>query len=147
MIPELLDYLKDKRVGVLAVEMRDGTPHAATVHFALASEPPVFVFETSRRYRKAEPLLEGATRASFVVGFSEEPPQKTLQLDGEARLLTEAESALKDAYLAKFPEKAAKAGDPDNVFFLFAPTWWRFTDWADPRGKTVYLSDGSVTRP
>lgn len=142
LCPEALNYLSDKRVGVLAVEMRDGAPHAATVHFCHVGEEPVFIFETSRHYRKAEPILEGGeVRASFVVGFTEGPTEKTLQFDGTVRLLTEEDAHLRAAYLAKFPEKEAKAADPDNIFFRFVPTWWRFTDWGAPGGKTIYLSD------
>jgi len=36
---KILDYLKDQRVGVLAVEMLDGSPHGATVHFAHTEDP------------------------------------------------------------------------------------------------------------
>lgn len=139
---EILDFLTSERVGVLAVEMLDGAPHGATVHFAIANETPVFVFETSRSYRKSEPLLaNGTARASFVVGFVEGKDSKTLQLDGEARLLKESDDALKEAYLAKFPEKAAKATDPANMFFSFTAQWWRFTDWSGPERKRILLSD------
>ncbi len=57
MRQEILDYLKTQRVGVLAVEMLDGAPHGATVHFAYSEEPFVLYFETSRDYRKAQPIL------------------------------------------------------------------------------------------
>ena len=140
LCPEALSYLSDKRVGVIAVALDDGTPHAATVHFSLTDN--VFVFETNRMYRKAAPLLSHKeTKASFVVGFVEGPTEKTLQVDGTARILREGEEGLRAAYLGKFPEKEAKAADPSNIFFLLAPTWWRFTDWDGPGGKTIYSSD------
>ena len=46
----VIEYLKTQRVGVLAVEMPDGSPHAATVHFAHTESPLVFYFETNRDY-------------------------------------------------------------------------------------------------
>lgn len=146
MNEDILSFIKSQRVGVLAVEMLDGAPHAATVHFATATDTPLFIFETSRNYRKSEPVLANdSTRATFVVGFSEGTDSKTLQLDGTVRLLGEGDEQLKEAYLAKFPEKTAKAADPENIFFALSPSWWRFTDWSRPEGKTVILSDGTVT--
>ena len=141
MHPEIPPFLKTQRVGVMAIEMLDGAPHAATVHFAFKEDQSVFVYETSRLYRKSEPLLNRKTsRASFVVGFEEGKNSKTFQTDGEVRLLTDADKALIDYYLATFPEKQAKAADPINIFFTFTPDWWRFTDWSKPTGKTIYTS-------
>jgi general stress protein 26 len=141
MKQEILDYLKTQRIGVLAVEMLDGSPHAATVHFAHTDDPFVFYFETYRDYRKAESLYgRDVTRASFVVG-SDESNMKTFQLDGIVQLLKPDERTLFDAvYLGKFPEKKKKADDPKFVFFKFIPSWWRFTDWITPQGKIILTS-------
>jgi general stress protein 26 len=141
MPPEVLSYLQQERVGVLAVQMLDGSPHAATVHFAHTESPCVFYFETYRTYRKAEPILkQPVTRASLVIG-ADEKQMKTLQLDGEVRRVTD-EQIINDIYLAKFPNKVAKrAADPDNIiFFSFTPTWWRFTDWNQPKEKRILTS-------
>lgn len=143
MHPSIFTYLTTQRIGVLAVEMLDGSPHAATVHFAHTDDPFLFYFETNRTYRKAEPLLaNGNTRASFVVGQSEED-LKTLQLDGELRLVRDDEREAFDAiYLAKFENKHAKAGDPNFLPLVFTPTWWRWTDWTGPEGKVILYSEG-----
>lgn len=137
----MVDYLKTQRVGVLAVEMLDGSPHGATVHFAHNEEPLIFYFETYREYRKAEPILKNkSTRASLVIGTNE-AEMKTLQLDGKIEALSSDERAEFDrVYLGKFPEKQAKASDPINIFFKFTPTWWRFTDWDTPQGKMIWTS-------
>ncbi len=140
----ILDYIKSQRISVFGIEMLDGSPHGATVHFAHQENPLTFIFETSSKYRKSEPLLANDTaRATLVIGFVEGPTEKTFQADGIATLLT-SDDQLKKVYLSKFPEKEAKAGDPDNIFFSFTPTWWRFTDWGRPEGKTVITSDGKV---
>ncbi|MDB5204022.1 MAG: segregation and condensation protein [Candidatus Taylorbacteria bacterium] len=140
MNKEILDYIKTQRVGVLAVEMMDGSPHAATVHFAHTDDPLVFYFETYREYRKAEPLFaREKSRASFVIG-SDESNMKTLQLDGIIELLKpEERGAFDSVYLGKFPEKSEKAKDPKFVFFKLTPTWWRFTDWTGPQGKKILI--------
>lgn len=144
MRQEVLDYVKTQRVGVLAVEMLDGSPHAATVHFAHTEDPFVFYFETYRNSRKAEVLLErDVTRASFVVG-SDESNMKTFQLDGIVQLLVpEGEEAFVSIYLEKFPEKKEKSKDSKLVFFKFTPTWWRFTDWTTPQGKMIWTSESN----
>jgi general stress protein 26 len=138
MQKEILEYLKTERIGVLAVEMLDGSPHASTVHFAHTENPLVFYFETYREYRKSEPLYEREeSRASFVIGCDEKN-MKTLQLDGIVKLLKPDEKEIFDSvYLEKFPKKKEKSKDPKFVFFKFIPKWWRFTDWTKPEGKII----------
>lgn len=142
MTKDILDYIKSQRIGVLAVEMLDGAPHGATVHFAHTENPLQFFFETYREYRKAEALFgRESTRASLVIGVNE-GFMKTLQLDGEIRLITPEEVILIDnVYLDKFPEKKEKSKEPKVVFFTFIPKWWRFTDWTKPEGKIILTSE------
>lgn len=122
--------------------MLDGSPHAATVHFAHVDNPLVFYFETHKDYRKAQPLFgKLQTRASLVIGSTESNMQ-TLQLDGAVRLISDEElETYNTVYLGKFPEKLAKSKDAGFVRFLFIPTWWRFTDWTTPQGKMILTSE------
>lgn len=145
MHQDVLDFITSKRVSVFAIEMPDGSPHAATVHFAYKDEPLTFIFLTSKRYRKSESLLrKEVSRASFVIGFEEaHGMEKTFQADGEARLL-KLDDPLVRVYLAKFEEKQLKIDETDDIFFSFTPTWWRFTDYSGTKGKTVYNSDGTI---
>ena len=142
MDKRIIDFLKTQRTCVLAVEMLDGSPHAATVHFAHTEEPLVFYFETSKLYRKSEPLFAREnSRASLVIG-TDESIMKTLQLDGTARLIKDEElDQYNKVYQEKFPEKKEKSNDPNFVRFLFTPTWWRFTDWTGPQGKVILTSE------
>lgn len=137
---EVINCINTQRVGVIAVKMPDGSPHGATVHFAYKPNPLTFIFLTSPTYKKLEPLRLGETPASFVVGTTEEF-NKTLQMDGVARL--EDTEELREIYFQKFPEKLNK--HPEDILFTFYPTWWRFTDWTLSQGKTIWLSDGSIT--
>lgn len=138
----VLEYLKTQRVGVFAIEMMDGSPHAATVHFAHTDDPFVLYFETNKEYRKAEPLFgREQSRSTFVIGVDEGSP-KTLQLDGYAELMKpEDRSIFDDVYLSKFPEKKKKAEDNKIIFFKFVPTWWRFSDFSLPEGKLIIGTD------
>jgi uncharacterized protein YhbP (UPF0306 family) len=138
---EAVEYLKTERIGVLAVKMLDGSPHGATVHFAHTEEPLEFLIQTGTDCMKSEPLLKnGSTEASFIVG-QDENNMKTLQLDGIARVATEnEEDSFMDTYLGKFPSKEERVKDPEAVFIIFTPTWWRFTDWKTPEGKKIWSS-------
>lgn len=132
----MLDFLKTQRVGVIAVEMPDGSPHGATVHFAHTEDPFRFIFLTDPESRKHEPLAGKKTvRATFVIGASEET-MKSLQMDGEAQLMDTPE--VRDAYLSTFPGKIEKFAH--NVLFTFSPIWWRYTDWKTPEGKKIWTS-------
>lgn len=139
MKTEILEFLKSQRVGVFAIEMLDGSPHGATMHFAHIDEPFTIIFKTSRNYRKSEVLLgREISRGTFVVGFEEGSKSKTLQLDGDTQVVNENENNHIDAYHAKFPEKLDKSSNPDNLFFKFTPKYWKFSDWSGPDGKKVY---------
>lgn len=142
MKKEIIDFINSQRICVLALEMMDGSPHASTVHFALDDKSETFFFETYRPYRKCEALFGRETsRASIVVGFDEKV-MKTLQLDGEVKLVKEEEREFFDkVYFEKFPNKLEKSRDPKFVFFSFKPKWWRFTDWTGPNGKVIITSD------
>lgn len=137
----ILDFLRTQRVGVLAIEMPDGSPHAATVHFAHSNEPLVFYFETNRDYRKSEALFaKDQSRASFVIG-TDENTGVTFQMDGVVSLVKKGEiDRYLSIYLKKFPEKKNKSQDSKFVAFTFTPTWWRFTDFKNPNGKLLLTS-------
>ena len=139
---EILDFITSQRVGVLAIEMPDGSPHAATVHFAHTADPLIFYFETNRDYKKSEALFgKDLSRASFVIG-TDEGTMKTFQTDGSAQLVKAADmEQFKSIYLGKFSEKKDKSKDPKFVAFTFTPTWWRYTDFAGPSGKVVLTSE------
>jgi hypothetical protein len=61
-----------------------------------------------------------------------------------ARLVKPEEEYFLKSYFQKFPEKTTKTTFSDDIFFVFVPSWWRFTDWGKPEGKTIYTSDGEV---
>ncbi len=140
MNQEILNYAKVQRVCTLSLEMMDGSPHAATVHFAHQDNPFMFFFETDKTSRKSEALFgKEEVRASIVIG-SNESDMKTFQMDGVARLIKDTEGDLYEKiYHEKFPEKKAKSQGPNYVKFVFTPTWWRWTDWTKPEGKLILI--------
>lgn len=142
MDQRILDFIKTQRVCVLAVERPDGSPHAATLHFAHAEEPLTFFFLTGRGSRKLESLSERTqARASIVIG-ADESSMKTLQLDGEVRLVEtpEEKELFQTVYLGKFSEKSDKPIDPKMAAVIFVPKWWRYVDFKAPEGKLTLVS-------
>lgn len=137
MHQDILSYIRSQKIAVLAVEMQDGSPHAATVHYAHSEEPLQFFFETSKYSRKCEPILSGNDiRASLVIGFTE--GDRTLQLDGTIKMLSEDDEIFESVYWGKFPDKKGKY--QEVAFLSFTPSWWRFTDWTSPEGKIIICS-------
>lgn len=139
MKSQVLEYILTQRVCVLAVEMPDGSPHAATLHFAAEANGSRFYFLTPTGSRKVESLhIRPSSRATVVIGV-DEANMKTLQMDGACELIPEQGRAQFDSiYFGKFPEKVGKF--PDAVAVAFSPTWWRFTDWTTPQGRVVLES-------
>ncbi len=135
MPEEALTFLRSQRVGVLAVRMPDGAPHAATIHFVYSPALDKFIVRTSPESRKVESVKQGETTGSFVIGSSE-AEMKTLQMDGVVKL--EDSEEIQDAYLGGLTDKSKESPD---VYLTFTPTWWRYTDWTLPEGKRIFSSD------
>lgn len=142
MNSEILNFIKNQRICVFGIEMMDGSPHAATLHYALQGDPLTFIFQTEKSYRKSEPLFgKKISRATLVIGTNE-GDMRTFQADGNAELFTD--DNLREVYLNKFPKNREGANDPEVVFFVFTPILWKFSDYTKSEGKTVYTSDGKV---
>ncbi len=142
MKPEILEYIQNQRVGVLALEMLDGSPHAAAVHYAHSENPVEFYFGTHLSTRKAEPFkTQQSTRASFVIG-TDESSMKTFQLNGIVEIIkSEEKQKFLDIYLQRFPDKKERTEDEKFLAIKFTPTWWRYTDMKHPSGTLIISSD------
>jgi hypothetical protein len=146
MQPEILEFLKAERVGVLTVLINDNQPHGATVHFACNCDPEnsVFYFQTFKDSVKAQAFIHGnKCKSSFVIGTDEQEMQ-TMQLDGVVELLDhhDTQECVKH-YFRKFPEKIERAKDQRAVYFIFKPTWWRYSHFKRQGGKLIVASDNS----
>ncbi len=113
----------------------DSTPHAAAVHYSHIGSPLVFYFSTDNTSRKCQGLLNGETvKAAVVIGFSEEE-WATMQMEGKVNLVTDNQELLKaqQTHYDKHPNSAKYKDEPETVFLVFTPTWWRYTDYnTDP---------------
>jgi general stress protein 26 len=131
MDPKISAYLTAQRLSCLTVVLKDGSPHASTLHFSHNENPWELYFSTENTSKKCEGLLNGETvKASCVLGFSEEE-FKTLQMDGEVKMITDSQelSKIKDIHYAKHPSSKKYENEPETVFLKFTPKWWRYTDY------------------
>ncbi len=123
---ELVAFIGAQKWAVEATVAADGGPQAAVIGVAVTDDLEV-VFDTGTRARKAENLRR-TKRMALVVGWDE---GRTVQLEGVVDEVTR-ESAdharLLAVYVAKFPDGAARATDPDIAFFRLRPSWGKVSD-------------------
>lgn len=129
-------FLESERVGSLTILLPDGMLHSAAMHYSINEEPFLIYFSTDITSRKGGKVANEPTQASFVIGFSEEE-WKTLQISGEIRLATDDEvTSIKDVHYSKNPSSKKFESDPNTVFLVLKPGWWRYTDFMkDPLEK------------
>lgn len=131
MKPEILKFIKKNRVLVMSILRKDGSPHAAVLHFAYSTDPLKFYFSTENTSRKTDALLAGkAVKAAAVIGFSEEE-WKTLQLNGKIKgMIKPKDKALaQEIFYKTHPGSRRWKDDPATILLEFTPTWWRYSDY------------------
>ncbi|MBI4129893.1 pyridoxamine 5'-phosphate oxidase family protein [Candidatus Roizmanbacteria bacterium] len=132
---QIIDFLTKQRVSVLTTLLKDGSPHAAALHYSHKINPLELYFSTENTSVKCQALLEGnSVKGSVVIGFSEEE-WITLQMDGEVTAIfdTDKLKAAQAIHYPKHPKAAQYKDDPATIFLKFIPNWWRYTDYnTDP---------------
>lgn len=128
-------YLTSQKVCSLSNLLPDGSVHGAALHFSHSEEPLQLYFSVENSSRKCAGLLNGeSVQAAVVVGFSEEE-WLSLQLDGELQAVSDSEQLAKiqEIHYSKHPNSAKYKDEPETLFLLFTPKWWRYTDFkSDP---------------
>ena len=128
---ELVSFLRRHRWAVEATVAGDGGPQAAVIGVAVTDDLEI-VFDTSTRSRKAENLRR-TKRLALVVGWDD---AQTVQIEGDVDEPKGADRArLLQAYVAKFPDGADRAKDPDITHFRIRPTWARYSDFRELEAK------------
>lgn len=124
---KVLEFLKGKRVCVLATVGENNVPQTAVVHFSHQEDPLEFYFFTSKDSRKAKNALKDS-KASVVVGWDEDE-FITVQMDGEVHVLQgEDLQKMQTIHFAKFPSREKFKDDEDSEFLVFTPKWIRYTN-------------------
>lgn len=126
---DVLKFLKENNLCVMATADKNGKPIAATMAYAVDDEM-IFYLETSNKTRKYKNLLANP-RAAIVVGVANELP--TVQIDGDITVfegedavtarnfIVEQHPELKEYFLG--PDK-----NPEEIYFKVKPTWVCYSD-------------------
>ncbi|GAB4156784.1 MAG: hypothetical protein Fur003_0250 [Candidatus Dojkabacteria bacterium] len=132
MNPLIKSFLEKERVSALSIMTGNKTCHSAAMHFSFKEDPFEIYFSIDKTSRKAQLINKEPTSASFVIGFSEEE-WKTFQVDGIVKIVTDAEelSKIKEGHYKRNPSSQQFESDPNTVFLVFSPTWWRYTDFME----------------
>lgn len=129
--PKALNFLNKERVCSLSTLLKDGSPHAAALHYSHNDNPLEIYISTENNSRKCEAILNGdIVKGSFVIGFGEEE-FITYQADGDVRIVKDQKELEKvhKIHYKKHPSSEKWKDDPATVFIVFTPRWWRYTEY------------------
>jgi PPOX class probable F420-dependent enzyme len=122
---ELVAFIRQRGLAVVATCAADGAPEAALVGIA-ATEGSELVFDTSRASRKYR-NLQASPRVAVVIGWDDEV---TVQCEGIADTPTgEDADRCRQAYFTQYPDGIERARDPQVVHVRIRPTWLRYSDY------------------
>lgn len=137
------EFIAKNRIAALTIMLPDGTPHAATVHFAHQDNPTFkLFFMTEKTTRKCSSIINGENaKAAVVIGFSEKE-WVTLQMEGNIHIVYSKDliESVKSMYFLKYPGMQKYEANPQTVFLEFSPTWWRYSDLSGAN-KLIVSSD------
>lgn len=127
---KILDFLKKERVCSLTTLLKDGSPHAAALHYSHKDNPLTLYFSTENTSRKCQALLNGkSVKGTVVVGFSERK-WISLQMDGRIKVISNKKEliSIHKIHYAKHPDSKKYKDDPATIFLAFTLTWWRYME-------------------
>jgi pyridoxine/pyridoxamine 5'-phosphate oxidase len=117
-------FMNTHKLCVISTTHASGRPEAAVVGFGQTPELQI-IFGTDTTSRKYQNLMRDP-HVAFVIGWEN---GETVQYEGEAREMTPDELHFVDEYyLKKSPESAKHRANPNNRYFIVAPSWIRYTD-------------------
>ncbi len=128
-IARLHNFMKERRLGVIATADESGHPEAALMSIAVTPNLEI-IFETTAATRKSVNLARNP-RVCFVIGWQSD---QTLQYEGLADQPAGAElDRIKAFYLSVFPQKTSHEFWPGNDYFRVRPRWIRLSNYNIPR--------------
>lgn len=130
MDQQTLDFLLTHKICCLTTLLPDGTPHSSVMHYSFTQQPFELYLSTHKNSRKCQALMDGGSKGSVVIGFSEEE-YATFQLEGTVEMIT-GKSRIEHAreiYYKSNPQASEYKEDPEIVFLVFKPSWWRYANY------------------
>lgn len=150
---QIIEFVKSQKTCALSVVLADNQPHAAAMHFSHSfhrlgeesgenlEELHIF-FMTQADSIKAKAFEHGNTcKAAIVIGV-DEGPHPTMQLEGSLEKITDQnyKDLVREHHFGFYPQ-SRDYEQPDSVFMVFKPTWWRITDYSEKPPKISSSSD------
>jgi general stress protein 26 len=134
---ELLAFLRQHRLGVLATVSPSGEPESAVVGIAFTDRLEL-IFDTLGSSRKSVNLRH-SPKIAFVVGWDQEI---TVQLEGIADEPTGAElERLKEDYFLIYPDGKVRQTWPNITYFRVRFHWARYSDFNPPSRFVEFGAD------
>ena len=122
---ELVDFVRQRGLAVVATTGADGAPEAAVVGIT-ATDLGELVLDTAVDSRKADNIRRDP-RVAVVIGWDDE---QTLQIEGVADFLTGDErDRCIDFYFRQYPDGRDRAKDPNICHVRIVPSWGRHSDY------------------
>ncbi|HVV65383.1 MAG TPA: pyridoxamine 5'-phosphate oxidase family protein [Rhizomicrobium sp.] len=125
-LPELLAYMRARRLVVVSTVDANSQPQSALVGIAV-TEAFELVFDTLSSTRKHANLL---ARPQVAVVFSG-PGEQTLQYEGEAFAVSlggEGDAPYRAAYYEAWPDGRERLGWKGLAYWAVRPIWARYSD-------------------
>jgi hypothetical protein len=121
----LLDFMRDQSLAVIASVSDAGTPVAAVVGIAVTDQ---FVFDALTSSRKVR-NLRARPRAALVIGGMTPGDERTVQYEGTADEPAGHDlELLKEPYFLRLPDGRERRGWPGLMYLRLRPTWIRYGD-------------------
>jgi general stress protein 26 len=125
---DLLRFLQQHRLGVLATASESGAPESAVVGIAVSDDLEL-IFDTLDNTRKCRNLRRNPN-ISVVIGWDKEI---TVQYEGIADEPRGTElNRLKKVYFAAYPDGPLRQSWPGITYFRVRPIWARYSDFNSP---------------
>ena len=124
----LYEFIRERKLGVLATATRSGAPEAALVGIVVTPELEL-VFDALETTRKIKNLRRDP-RIAFVIGWQDDC---TVQYEGFADEPEDNEfDRIKAIYCEAFPTAPQRDIWPGHVYVRVVPKWIRYSSYALP---------------
>jgi general stress protein 26 len=132
---ELLRFLRQYKLAVVATSAADGAAQAAVVGFAVSDRLEI-VFDTLESTRKHQNLRKDP-RAALVIGWDD---ARTAQIQGLADFPEGEElERMKNVYFEVYPDGRERLAWPGITHVRVRPDWVRFSDYTKDPAEIVEL--------
>ena len=137
---ELLLFIREHSLGVVATKSPSGQPQASVVGIAV-SDAFEILFDTLANTRKVQNLRH-SPEVACVVGWDEE---QTVQIEGIADEPQGHELLrLQRHYFAQFPDGRVRLAWPGITYVRIRPNWIRYSDFRDAETETAEFSGSEL---